>query len=182
MDGLSGSRVTGPNSICQRDACSSAYGIGADRPGYVLELLFAAILEANLQLAFDFVIDLLRDEDTAGIGDALQPDRNIDPITVEVTVLPNDDVAEVEPDAQPERTAARGEMILHLDRASRGGKGACELGECTITGRFDKSAFVPGDTGFDQLLLEPLELGVGGFLGALHQRRVTDHIGGQDCC
>jgi hypothetical protein len=71
-------------------------------------------------------------------------------------------------------------MILYLDRASRCGKGACELGERAVTGRFDKSAFVPGEAGLDQFLLEPLEFGVGGFLGALHQCRVTDHIGGQD--
>jgi hypothetical protein len=32
----------------------------------------------------------------------------------------------------------------------------------------------------DQFSLEPLELGVGGFLSALHERGVTNHVGGQD--
>jgi hypothetical protein len=45
----------------------------------------------------------------------------------------------------------------------------------------DKSPFVAGEAGLDQFSLEPLELGIGGFLSALHQRGVTDHVGGQDC-
>src|SRR5262249_12712031 len=41
--------------------------------------------------------------------------------------------------------------------------------------------FVPREGRFDQFSLEALEFGVGGFLGALHQRRVTDYIGSQNC-
>jgi len=71
--------------------------VSADRPGDVLELLLAAILEANVQLAFDFAVHLLGNQDAARIGDPLQPDRNGDPVAVEIAVLPNDDVAKVEP-------------------------------------------------------------------------------------
>jgi hypothetical protein len=48
--------------------------VGADRSGNVLELLLAAILEANVQLAFDFAVHLLGNQDAARIGDPLQPD------------------------------------------------------------------------------------------------------------
>src|ERR1700730_17663782 len=104
--------------------CSRAHGVNADRLGDVLELLLAAILEANIQLAFDFTVDLLGNQDAARVGDPLQPDSNVNPVAVEFTVLPNDNVTKVDPDAQPEGTAARGEMILHLNRAPHGGKGA----------------------------------------------------------
>jgi hypothetical protein len=76
-----------------------AYSVSADRLGDVLELLLAAILEANVQLAFDFAEHLFGNQDAARIGDALQPDSNVDPVAVEVTVLPNDNVTKVEPDA-----------------------------------------------------------------------------------
>jgi len=44
-----------------------------------------------------------------------------------------------------------------------------------------KPPLLAGEAWLDQFSLEPLELGVGRFLGVLHQRRVTDHVGGQDC-
>ena len=111
---------------------SRAHSVGADRLGDVLELLLAAALEANVELAFDFAVDLFRDQDAARIGGSLQPDGNVDAVAVEVTVRPNDDVTKVEPDAQLEGTAAGGEMILDLNRASHGGQGARELGERAI--------------------------------------------------
>jgi len=78
---------------------SRAYTVNADWLGDVLELLLAAILEANVQLAFNFAVDLFGNEDAARIGDPLQPDSNVDPVAVEFTVLPNDNVTKVEPDA-----------------------------------------------------------------------------------
>ena len=119
--------------LCQRPRRSRADSVGADRLGDVLELLLATILEASVQLALDFVVDLVGNQDTARIGGPLQPDSNVDPVAVEVTVLPNDDVTKVEPDPQPEGAAARGKMILYLNRASHGGQGTRELGERAIT-------------------------------------------------
>ena len=48
---------------------SRAHGVSADRPGDVLELLLAPILKANVQLAFDFAVNLLGNQDAARIGD-----------------------------------------------------------------------------------------------------------------
>jgi hypothetical protein len=53
---------------------SRTHSVSADRPGDVLELLLAAILEANIQLAFDLAVYLLRNQDAAWIGAPLQPD------------------------------------------------------------------------------------------------------------
>ena len=78
---------------------SGVYSVSADRPGDVLELLLTAILEANVQLAFDFAVHLLGNQDAARIGDPLQAYCNVDPVAVEFTVLPNDNVTKVEPDA-----------------------------------------------------------------------------------
>ena len=53
---------------------SRAHGVSADRLGDVLELLLAAILEANIQLAFDFAVNLVGNQDASRIGDPLQPE------------------------------------------------------------------------------------------------------------
>src|SRR6516162_9429955 len=66
---------------------SRAYSKSADRLGDVLELLFAPVLEANVQLPFDFAVHLLGNQDAARIGGPLQPDSNVDPVAVELTVL-----------------------------------------------------------------------------------------------
>jgi hypothetical protein len=71
-------------------------------------------------------------------------------------------------------------MILYLNRASHGGQGTRELDERAITRSLDESPFVAEEAGFEQFSLEPLELDVCRFPSALHQRRVTDHVGGQD--
>jgi hypothetical protein len=72
-------------------------------------------------------------------------------------------------------------MILYLNRASHGGQGTGELDERAITRGLDQSSVVAGEARLDYLTLQPLELGIGSFLVALHQRRVTNHVGGQDC-
>lgn len=36
--------------------------------------------------------------------------------------------------------------------------------------------------GLDQFSLEQLEFGISGFLGALHERGIADHVGRQDGC
>ena len=78
---------------------SSADSVSANRLGNILEMLLTAILEATIQLAFDFALDLLGNQDAARIGDPLQPDSNVDSVAVEITVLPNDNVTKVEANA-----------------------------------------------------------------------------------
>ena len=59
---------------------SRAYRVSADRFGDVFELLLAAILEANLQLALHFAVHLFGNQDAARIGGPFQPDSDVDPV------------------------------------------------------------------------------------------------------
>jgi hypothetical protein len=61
---------------------SCGYRIRTDRIGDFLELLLAAILEANVPLAFDFAVHRLGNQDAARIGDPLQPDGIVAPLRV----------------------------------------------------------------------------------------------------
>jgi hypothetical protein len=47
-------------------------------------------------------------------------------------------------------------------------------------GEIYRRNIVAEEAGLNYFALEPLELGVGRLLSALHQRRVTDHVGGQN--
>src|ERR1700758_4054509 len=77
---------------------SRARRICTDRLGDVVELQLAAILEANVQLAFDFAVHLLGNQNAARIGDPHRRTAMLMP-SPEITVLPNDNVTKVEPDA-----------------------------------------------------------------------------------
>jgi hypothetical protein len=105
-------------------------------------------------------------------------EKNSDPVAIEVSVLPDDNVTKVKPDAQRQGVDARGEMILDFDRTSHGGQGTRELSERAITRYLDEPPFVASEAMLNHFSLEPLELGIGSFLSALHQRGVADHVSG----
>ena len=73
---------------------AGAYRVRTDRLGDILELLLAAIHEVDVQLAFDLAVHLLGNEDTARIGDPLQPNGYGDPVAVE------DNVTKIKSDTQ----------------------------------------------------------------------------------
>ena len=78
---------------------SRAHSKSADRLGDVLELLFAPVVEAKVQLAFDFAVHLFGNQDAAWVGGPLQPDSNVDPITKKIAVSPDDNLSEIDPNA-----------------------------------------------------------------------------------
>jgi hypothetical protein len=64
-----------------------------------LALLLAAILEANVQLAFDFAVHLLGNQDAARISGPLKPDSDVDPVAKKIAVSPDDNLPEIDPNA-----------------------------------------------------------------------------------
>jgi hypothetical protein len=50
----------------------------------------------------------------------------------------------------------------------------------SIARGLDKPTFVAGETRLDQFSVEPIELGVGGFLVAFHERGIAHHVSRQD--
>jgi len=65
-------------------------------------------------LAINLAEDLAGDQDAARIGKPFQPDRDVDPVSEEVAIFPDDNVAKIDPDAQLEATAARLVSLLHF--------------------------------------------------------------------
>src|SRR5262249_9136480 len=117
---------------------SLAYSVSADRFGNVFELLLAAILEVNVQLAFDFAVDLARDQDTAGIGSAFKSGRDVDPVAVDIALLVNDHVAEIDADPQLKGALVRREVILNFQPTLDGSQRAGKFREDAVSGGLDE--------------------------------------------
>jgi hypothetical protein len=58
--------------------------------------------------------------------------------------------------------------------------GLANLDERAVTRCLGKSPVVAGEARLDQFSLEPLELGIGRFFVAFHERGIADHVSGQD--
>ena len=69
------------------------------RPGDVLQLLLARVLEVCVELAAHLPVGVVGDADAAGLGDAFEPRGNIDAVAEDVAVL-DDDVADMDADAE----------------------------------------------------------------------------------
>ena len=86
----------------------------------VLELALAQVLEADLEAVSHLVVDGARDEDTAGLGERLEPRRDIDAVAEDVVAL-DDDVADVDADPKLDsliewcRVRSPGHLSLDLD-------------------------------------------------------------------
>jgi hypothetical protein len=93
------------------------------RPGDVLDLLLAQILEYKGQPVANVVMDRIGDEHPAGIGQSLDARGDIDPVAIEIVTL-DDHIAEIDADAQfdaavhPDTDVPLGRRLLHRDRSA----------------------------------------------------------------
>src|SRR5713226_8986109 len=158
---------------------SHAYSVSADRFGDVLELLLAAILEANVQLAFDFAVDLARDQDTTRIGNAFKSSRDVDPVTINIALLVNDHVAQIDADPQLKGALVRPEVFLNFQPALYGSKRTGKFREDAVSGRLNEATPMAAEARLDHLPPEPPDLRIGRLLGTFHKSGIADHIGRQ---
>src|SRR6516225_6413745 len=97
--------------------------IGAHRPGDVLDLLFAHVLEWDGELVAHLISYYPADADAARFSQGFKARRDVDTVAKDV-VLVDHDVAEIDADAEIDAPVglharvARGHLALHLDRAT----------------------------------------------------------------
>lgn len=93
-----------------------------------------------------------------GLGDALQPRRDVDPVAVDARVVV-DDVPQVDADAEQHAAGlgdvgvARRHHRLDLDRALGGADHAREFGEDPVAGGVDDATAVTADQRQDRRLV-----------------------------
>ena len=157
------------------------------RPGDVLDRPFAQIFQHDLQLVAHRIAHGARDEDRARFGDALQPRRNVDPVSVDVVAF-DDDVAQVDADAELDAAVfgrgavAVGHAGLDRDGAAHGLDRAGEIHQQAVAGALDDASLVHGDARLDELAKMLLEPAKRAFLVVAHEPAITGDVSRQDRC
>ncbi len=115
-----------------------------------------------------------------------QASRDIDAVAKDVVIL-DDDVAEIDPDAEPDPPLvghiglAVDHRPLHLGGTAHRVDDAREFRQQAVAGVLDDAAPMLADLRVDELAEMRLEALVRAFLVRAHQARVARHIGGEDC-
>ena len=120
-----------------------------------------------------------------GSDKRFQARRDIDAVAEDVVVL-DDDVAEIDPDPEPD-PAVLGHTGLAIDHRPLQLGGAAdrvddarEFHQHPVAGGLDDAAGMLADLRVDELAAMRLEAFVRAFLVRAHQARVARHIGGED--
>ena len=126
-----------------------------------------------------------RDTDATRLGERLQARRDIDTVTKDVVVL-DDDVAQIDPDAEPNPALfghlwlALGHTALDLRGATHGIHHTRKLGQEAVAGVLYDPASVLGDLRIDQFPEVGLEPFMRPFLVGAHQPRIRNYVCGED--
>ena len=176
----------------RRFALDSVLGLDArldaidmDRPGDVLDAVLAQIGEADRKLLADMLAHRRADADLAGLGERLEPRRDVDAVAKDVVAL-DDHVAHVDADAKADALAfvdvgiAVFHSLLHHDGAAHRIDDRGELDQEAVARGLDDAALVLGDQRIDELPAMGLERGERPFLVDAHEARVSRHVRGED--
>jgi hypothetical protein len=152
--------------------------------GDVLKVLLAQIGELDAYLAPHLIVGRGRDTHAARFCDALKPRRDIDAISKDVVRL-DDHVTDIDADAESNARLFRLADCkflyagLELHGSSNSFDRARKLRQDPVTSILHDAPAVLGDCRVDSLGQERGEPGVRSFFVAMHEPRITSHIGSQ---
>ena len=136
-------------------------------------------------LPLDLIMDLAGDAEATGIGQSLEPRRNVDAIAVDVRALDHD-VAEVDADAQSNALLV-GQVGLPVGHRSLDDNSAFDrlddagkLGQQTVAHQLHGTAAMLRNRRLDELGAEGLQAFERPRLILSHEPRIADHIGSQN--
>src|SRR5215471_10794621 len=161
--------------------------IDPHRPGDVLDLLLAHVLERNGELVAHLIAYHPADADAARFSQGLKARCDVDTVAEDVVVV-DDDVAEIDPDAEIDAPfglhagIACGHLALHLDRATNRIDHAHKLAKQTVARCVDDAAAVLPDLGVGNLSPQRLQRSERAFFVRPHEARVARDVGRQDRC
>jgi hypothetical protein len=127
----------------------------------VLDADFAAVLECRVDAAAHDLLHRRRDADAAGPGKLLEPRGDVHPVAIDVAVL-DDDVAQVDADAQDDRAArslALGRRALNGVGAGDGIDHAAELDQRAVAHQLDHPAPVVGNGAVEAVCTMGVQIG-----------------------
>ena len=137
--------------------------------------------QADLDLAPDLPIGVVRYANAARFGNALQPGGNIDAVAKDIVVV-DDDIADMDanpefnPDILRDVGVLRGHGTLDFDRAAGGIDGTGEFHQHAVTGGLDDAATMGSYGGINKCFSGRLEPGQGAFLVGTHEAAISGDI------
>src|SRR6516165_3935989 len=146
--------------------------------------LLAEIDEGQGQLRSDVISDSTGNANPTRLRKSLQPSRDIDGIAEKVVAL-NDDVADVDSNAEPHLLTGRsirilfGYGLLHSDGTLHSIHGTGEIGDEAVARRGEDPTAMRGDQGIDDGPVS-VEGAKRADLILPHEAAVAFHIGGED--
>ena len=155
-----------------------------DWTGNVLDELLAHVLEAEAQLVAHLLVHDARNHDPAGIGEGLQPCRDVDAVAKNIASV-DYDVADIDTDSKLDALFDRhvgiaiGHSTLNIDGAAHSIDNADELHQNPVARRLDDTAAMLGDLRVDQFLAMDLEIVKRTLFIARHEPAVAGNITSQ---
>jgi len=159
--------------------------IGPHRPRDVLDLLLAHVLEGDFKLVAHLVAHHPADAEPARLGERFEPCGDIDPVAKNI-VLVDDNVAEVDPDAEFDAPVRRhigvalGHLPLDFDGTPHRVDDALKLDQQPVAGGLDDAAAMLANLWVDELAPMCLQPGERPLLIGAHQPAVAGDIGRQN--
>jgi hypothetical protein len=155
-------------------------------PGDVLELLFAGILEGDIELASRIFLHPARNADPTRFREALQTRRHIHAVAVDVAAV-DDDIADIDPNTELDPLVLRRVGIapkhaaLYLDGTAQRIDHARELSQHAVAGSLDDPSLVFLDLGIEQRMAVSLQLGKRALFVGARQPAIASNVGRQNC-
>ncbi len=150
----------------------------------VLDLLLAEIVKGQRQFVADVIARRSRDANRARLGQRFQPGGDVDPIAEQIGAV-DDNVANMDADAQPHRLVAvaagivRGDRGLHRNGALHGIDRAGEISDDAVAGGVEDPAAMRGDQPIDNGSAR-LQTGERADFIVRHQPAVAGDVGGEN--
>jgi hypothetical protein len=152
----------------------------------VLELFLAKIADQKIEPGAHLPIGVLGEANRAGLGDSLEPRRNVDAVAHEIPVALLDDVAHV--DADPEFNAAvfrhagvaLDHRALDFDGAADGVHHGAEFDQRAVARALDHATLVDRDGRIDEIAAQRPQARQRPILVGAGKTAEPDHIGGEN--
>src|SRR6185437_14810832 len=160
--------------------------VDVDRLGDVLQSGCAKVGDLEIEPRLHLPVGLLGEADRTGLGDALEPRRNVDAVAHEVAVALLDDVAQVNADTVFDAPLGRhagvalDEAGLHFDGAAHGVDHAAELYDRAVAGALDDPAAMRGDRRLEEIAAQTPDARQRALLVGAGEAAEADNIRDQD--
>src|SRR5215475_13343291 len=151
------------------------------RPGDILDLVFAHVLERKMELVAHLIAHVAADADPSRLRQGFQARRDVDAVAIDVFVI-NDDVAYVQTNPKLDTPLWRnlhialGHLPLDIDSTAYAVDDAGKLDQHAVARRLDNASTVFRDLGIDDRASVTLEYGQCAFFIQAHQPRIARDV------